>query len=428
MGIRPGPTTLRLTVLIALIMVNCARSPVPHPSPVPGQSTVTGLDVLNNTHFSILEHQSVGLVINQTSVDRHGVPILDLLSEIRSSIHVQQIFTPEHGFWGDVAAGETVDNDTIPFYQIPVTSLYGNHQKPTREELAGLDVLVFDLADVGARYYTYVSTLTYVMEAAAENNIPVVVLDRPNPINGITVSGPVLYPAFRSFVGLHPIPVRHGLTIGELALMINHSGWLSNGLRCDLRIIPLQNWDRTQWFDDTRLPWIPPSPNIPDDSTSLIYTGFCLLEGTNISEGRGTDEPFKLFGAPWIDGDRLAQVLNVLALPGVKFSPVTFTPESIPGKSTWPKYLREICSGCRVNITNRELFQPLNTVVTVMKTIQEMYPDEFEILGTNYIDLLYGSDELRKSLAVRENPKLLLKRWERDSSDFLNFRTPYLLY
>ncbi|NQU68428.1 MAG: DUF1343 domain-containing protein [Candidatus Marinimicrobia bacterium] len=409
----------------------CSTVPKPEPLPEPPtitpEFTLTGLDVLEREEFYQLKNLSIGLVINRTSINRKGVPILDLLNQT-DSIHITKIFTPEHGFMGTSEAGESVADDTLSALNIPVISLYGNHKKPSAEELDDVDVLVFDMADVGSRYYTYLSTLTYVMEAAAVSNIPVIVLDRPNPIGGSVVEGPILLTNFRSFVGMHPIPTRHGMTIGELAKMINESGWIRNGAQCDLTVIPMENWYRPQWFDETNLSWIPPSPNIPDDTTALIYNGLCLLEGTNISEGRGTHDPFKQFGAPWMDGDSLTSILNQLSLPGVRFSSVDFTPESIPGKAKWAKYLDQPCGGCRITITDRESFLPLQTAVMVISIIKEKYPDQFEFMSTDFIDLLYGSDELKKNFSLKNDPSSLFRTWEKDVSEFLLIREKFLLY
>ena len=271
--------------------------------------------------------------------------------------------------------------------------------------------------------------MTFVMEAAAEKRIPLIVLDRPNPINGFRVDGPILDLNYKSFVGMHPIPIRHGMTIGELALMINKSGWLGEHLSCGLSVVRMKNWNRKQWAYDTEdIPWIPPSPNIPDDTTALIYNGFCLLEGTNISEGRGTNHPFKLFGAPWIDSESLTLILNNLQLPGVKFIPIEFTPNSIPGKSKWPKYQDKHCEGCRISVIDRDIFLPLKTAVLTISMIHEMYPYEFQFLESNFIDLLYGSDQLRLTLVNGGDLDNLFESWNKDRTEFTDFRSRYLLY
>lgn len=406
---------------------SCSKGVKPSPDLPSKPHTFTGLDVLHRNGFKLLEDKSVGLVINHTSITGNGVPILTLLNSYKS-VKVQKIFTPEHGFTGNSEAGEKINDDSLAVMNIPIISLYGDHHKPEKEDLNGLDILVFDISDVGSRYYTYVSTLTLVMEAAAENGIPLIVLDRPNPINGSVVDGPILDMNYRSFVGMHPIPIRHGMTVGELAMMINGSGWLSGRLSCELSVVKLENWNRKQWISDTDLPWIPPSPNIPDDTTALTYNGFCLLEGTNISEGRGTDYPFKQFGAPWIDSESLSSDLNGLQLPGVKFLPVKFTPKSIPGKSRWPKYRDQPCEGCRITVTDREIFFPLKTAVLVMAMIREKYPHEFQFLESNFIDFLYGSDRLRLMLKNGEDVVSLIESWNVDKTEFIEFRNGFLLY
>jgi uncharacterized protein YbbC (DUF1343 family) len=278
------------------------------------------------------------------------------------------LFGPQHGF-----RGETQDNMVEwksyehPRLGIPVYSLYGEHREPTAEMLKGLRVLIVDLQDIGARYYTFIWTMYLCMRACEKAGVAVVVLDRPNPINGITTEGPILDPNYKSFVGMHPIPVRHGRTIGELAQQFRDETFP----QCQLSILPMKNWQRAMWFDQTGLPWLMPSPNMPTLDTATVYPGMCLLEGTNISEGRGTTRPFEIFGAPFIETELLCRELNHLKLPGVFFRENYFQP-------TFHKFAGELCGGAQLHILDREKFQPFLTGVEIIKCIHKNYPEQFQ--------------------------------------------------
>ena len=279
----------------------------------------TGLDNLTANNFDVLQHKNIGLIINHTSLDRNGNHIIDLLSE-QDKIKVLKIFSPEHGYRGTQSAGEFVNDDVEPLTGAKIVSLYGVNKKPSTKELDNLDVLMYDIQDIGSRYYTYISSMTYMMDVAAQHNIPFIVLDRPNPL-GRKISGPILDMEYASFVGMFPIPIRHGMTSGELAKMINGENWLPSGKQVDLFVIEVSGWDMNPGYFT-----IGPSPNISDYNTALVYAGMCLLEGTNISEGRGTDYPFLYFGAPWINGIKLTESLNHLEFDGVRFESINFTP------------------------------------------------------------------------------------------------------
>ena len=263
----------------------------------------TGLD--NVTSFAeVFQNQRIGIITNHTAYNKSGLHIVDVFAAMKT-VQIKALFGPEHGIRGDTDAGGKIADENDPSRNIPIYSLYGKTLKPTPEMLKDIDILVFDIQDIGARFYTYVWTMALAIEAAAENNIRFIVLDRPNPITGNHVEGNILDMNYSTFVGKYPIPVRHGMTIGELAMMFNGEGWSYDRVQCDLQIIPAKNWQREMWFDQTGLKFIKPSPNIPDLMTAIIYPGMCLLEGTNVSEGRGTQEPFKIFGAPWIDSAKL---------------------------------------------------------------------------------------------------------------------------
>jgi uncharacterized protein YbbC (DUF1343 family) len=282
--------------------------------------------------------------------------------------HLSAFFGPQHGF-----LGQTQDNMVEwqsyehPRLHIPVYSLYGEYREPTAEMLSGLDVLLVDLQDIGSRYYTFIWTLYLCMRACERGGIAVVVLDRPNPINGVTTEGPVLDPKYKSFVGMHSIPVRHGRTIGELAQQFRVEAFP----RCELSVLPMKNWERAMWFDQTGLPWVMPSPNMPTLDTATVYPGMCLLEATNISEGRGTTRPFEIFGAPFINAEKLCSELNGLRLPGVFFRENYFQP-------TFHKFAGELCGGAQIHVTNRGEFRPFLTGVEIIKCIRKIHPESFQ--------------------------------------------------
>jgi len=300
-------------------------------------SVMTGLDCVDS-YIKVFQGRRIGIITNHTAYNSNGKYIVDVFRNI-PDVKVTSLFGPEHGLWGKEQDAIKIDSQIDPVYRLQVYSLYGKTLKPTPQMLKDIDVLVFDIQDIGARFYTYIYTMSLAMEAAAENGRRFIVLDRPNPINGFCVEGNLLELALSSFVGLFPIPARHGMTAGELAKMFNDQGWLKNGVKADLVVIPMKGWRRRMWYDQTGLSFIKTSPNMPNLETAAIYPGLCLLEGTNISEGRGTRMPFRQFGAPWIDSKQLADRLNKLKLPGMHFEPVSFTPAS-------SKYQGQICNGC----------------------------------------------------------------------------------
>ncbi len=390
------------------------------------QTLLTGLDVLELNNFDLLEHKRVAIVANHTSSNRFDRNIADLL-RIYSNVQNPIIFTPEHGFRGNKSAGQII-NDEDNYFDARVVSLYGSNKKPLIKDLEKIDCIVLDLQDVGARYYTYISTLTFVMESASQNNIPLVVLDRPNPVRGDVIEGPILKNNYKSFVGLHPIPIRHGMTIGELAILINENKWLANEKKVNLTVVPMHGWKRSMWYDETGKYWKAPSPNLNTFNSAIAYLGTCLLEGTNVSEGRGTSDPFLKIGAPWIKKNEFNKELNSLNLPGVRFFPIDFVPISISGKAMYPKYVDEKCYGSYINIIDREKYDPLLTGVAIILTLKKMYNDKFSWDDNFFIDKLFGSDNLRKFVAQERNILSFNPLWEKDQFKFYSFRLPYLIY
>ena len=376
-----------------------------------------GIDIFFKGDLSVYQDKKIGLVMNHTSIRKDGQSLFDLS---KSSLDVVAIFTPEHGLFGENEAGEVVNSDEVE--GIPVHSLYGKNKKPSSEQLEGIDVLLFDMQDIGSRYYTYISTLTYVMESAAENNIELIVLDRANPIGNI-IQGPLLSDEFESFVGMHPVPIRHGLTIGEFAVLIKQMGWIENAGNLNLDVIKIKGWSGE--YTELQLP---PSPNIPNLETAVIYNGLCLLEGTNLSEGRGTDNPFKLFGAPWLDTEKIIEIINLQHLDGVILDTVSFTPKSIPGKSVYPKYRDTPCNGILIHITNRDTFFPLKFGVAILKAVHDTHPEEFMISGNGFLSKLYGSDELVENIFNGSSIDELVLTWKDESSKFKKMTKPFRLY
>jgi uncharacterized protein YbbC (DUF1343 family) len=379
--------------------------------PTMPSTVLTGIDVLERESFSLLQGRRVGLITNSTGKSRGGLRTADILKSA-PGVQLTALFSPEHGFEARLDRSR-IDDSRDEATGLPVYSLYGTTRKPTPESLSGIDTLVFDIQDVGARYYTYLSTMGLCMEAAAENGLWFVVLDRPNPINGAQVEGPVLDEGKQSFVGFHPIPVRHGMTLAELAHLINRE----RDLKTALHLVRVEGWSRRQFFDETGLLWINPSPNMRSPTQALLYPGIGLLETTNVSVGRGTDSPFEIIGAPWMDGRRLAARLNARALPGVSFTPIEFTPES----ST---HADQHLGGIRITVTNREVFRPVRTGLHLAVALRELFPEwDVESYGR-----LLASDKVMSGLREGNPAAELEALYNSELNEFLERRGPSLLY
>ena len=363
-------------------------------NPISEKITVlNGIDVLLEKKLHFIQSRKIALVTNHSGVDKNSIPNYKRLMEI-DDVELKVIFSPEHGLFGESEAGEKINYTNIE--KLPkVISLYGGTRKPSAEMLEGVNLIIYDIQDIGARFYTYISTLGLVMETGAELGIPILVLDRPNPIRGDIIQGPILDLKYKSFVGHYPIPTRYGGTVGELAVEILKNKWISP--LPELEIIKMKGWQPDAWFDQTDLPWIPPSPNIPDLKTAIIYPGMCLFEATNVSEGRGTPNPFKWIGAPWINGKKLSQVLNNFKLPGVVFVPKTFIPQTIKGKSENPKFKNQKCNGIEVWVTDRNQYKSIDVGVLTLFSIYNMYPNDIKIRESG-LNRLWGSSELYKKL------------------------------
>jgi len=388
--------------------------------------TLTGLDVIEKSWPRKLKGAPAGILVHPASVNKrldHAVSLL-----IKSKMFsLKALFGPQHGIRGETQDNMVewegfCDKDT----GLPVFSLYGHARKPEPSMLKDIDVLIIDLQDVGSRYYTFIWTIDLCMQACAESNKSVVILDRPNPIGGHITEGPVLDVAFASFVGLRPLPIRHGMTIGEIGNYLRNEFYPS----LDFHVIPMRGWQRKMLFHETALPWVMPSPNIPTLDTALVYPGMCLLEGTNLSEGRGTTRPFEIFGAPFIEPDILVQHLKRYKLPGAIFRPIYFQP-------TFQKHAGSLCGGAQIHVSGREEFLPFKTGVAVLKAMHDLYPKHFAWKQPTYeyetekmpIDILAGTDRLRKDIEKGEKLDKMEEWWQEESSQFnKQYRKKYLIY
>lgn len=399
-----------------LLLAGCWQGPVGCTRESPGPPPVrTGLEVVQASGFASLRGKRVGVVVNPTSVDRSLGSLADLLAQA-PGVTLAAIFGPEHGVAGAAAAGEHVAQAIDSRTAVPVHSLYGETRRPTASMLEGLDVIVFDLQDVGARPYTYMSTLREVLGAAGEQGLEVVVLDRPNPLGGEVIEGPVLEPGRESFVGCHTIPLRHGLTVGELARMLQGEV----PLKVDLTVVPVEGWTRARSASSTGLLWIPPSPNLPDIENALHYVGFVLIEGTTLSEGRGTPLPFRWVGAPWLDAPALVDRLRSRGVPGCLFRAQDATPSA-------SKHAGVPCHGIQVHLTDERAYSAIRTVLEVLSCLRALHPGQ-ELFRPAEFDRLAGTPRLREALEAGTDPGAIIAAWQGDLDVFRARRARYLLY
>lgn len=413
---------LSRSILIAA-MFGCADCS-PAARPASEAETRPGLEAFLDEPPDWMAGRRVGLITNHAGIDRQGTSNIDLLAS-RNDVRLVALFSFEHGIRGDAPAGQRIASAMDERTGLPIHSLYGDTHKPTPEMLEHVDVLIYDVQDSGARPYTRVSTMALSMQAAAEKGIPFVVLDRPNPLGGVAVEGNLLDTAFASFIGMYPIPMRHGMTLGELARMYNHE----HGIGVDLTVVPMQAWSPTMWFDQTGLPWVSPSPNIRSLEAAVLYPGTVLIEGTNLSEGRGTDRPFEHTGAPWLIAEQVADSMNAMRMPGVRFEATHLAIDADAGK-----YPDQSVPGVRFVVTDREVYRPVATAVRLIDVVRRLHPQDFEWRGAGQaeparlaIDRLAGTDRLRNAIETGTVHQFLAE-WERDERRFLERRAPYLLY
>lgn len=405
-----APTSAELTSRLSLTgyyeLLYGFRPPRPHDDHV-----LTGIDVLEKDYFKPLVGKRIGLITNQSGRDLSGRRTIDVLDHA-PGVQLKAIFTPEHGLYG-TAEGD-VNSGRDPATGLPVYSLYGKTRRPTAEMLQGLDALVYDIQDVGVRFYTFDTTLGYCMEAAAQNHIPIYVLDRPDPLTGSAVEGPVLDRDLLSFVGYFPLPVRNGMTPGELAQMFNQE----NNIHADLHIIRMEGWQRDDWFDETGLAWVNPSPNLRNLTETILYPGLGMIEGANVSVGRGTDTPFEVLGAPWIDGQKLADYLNGRRIQGVRFIPMDFIP-------TDAKFKGELCHGVSIQLLDREALDSPALGVELSSALYKLFPGKFDIDKTLS---LTGSRQVIDNIKSGQDPRGIALGWGEELQSFLKIRKRYLLY
>ena len=395
-------------VLIAVTMLLCSWSGFC------AAPLMLGIDRIAE-YASLFRGKRVGLITNQTGINAEGVSSVEVL---KRHANLVCLLSPEHGLYGYAREGALISDSVEAQNGIPVYSLYGKTKRPSKAILDTVDILCFDIQDVGARFYTYIYTMAYAMEECARYDKTFVVFDRPNPIGGRAVEGNILELEYRSFTGYFPIVQRHGMTVGELALLFNRE----YGINCHLTVVPMENWDRTAYFDELSLIWVPPSPNIPSCATALVYAGMCLFEGTNVSVGRGTAMPFHYLGAPFIDGKQVSDRLNAYGLKGVRFLPAVFEP-------ALSLYKQEVCRGIHIAVTDRNQFEPVKTAIYIFYLLKELYPDDFKInaAGKKYcgLHLLTGCTYLTDPTKTADD---YFSRMEREASVFNNIRQRYLLY
>src|SRR5262249_11338306 len=413
---------LRLRALVATLAAASVGGDVRPPVralaarvPRPSREVSAGIDVLAADGFRPIAGKRVGLVTNATGRARDGRSTIEVLvspEAKKAGVHLVRLFSPEHGLRTDADAPVPDSTDSVT--GLPVVSLYGEQRRPNPEELADLEALVLDIQDVGTRFYTYITTGGYLVEETAKARIPLVVLDRPDPIGGVVVEGPTTDPDRLSFTALHPIPVRYGMTPGEMAIFVN----AEKKRGAAGRVVKMRGWAREFWYDETGLEWIDPSPNMRSLAAAALYPGVGLLETTNVSVGRGTDTPFEVLGAPWLDGRRLAQLLNARAIPGVRFSPVHFTPSA-------SVFAGQRCGGIRMDVVDREALRAVSLGIEIAVALRDLHPLDWE--RQSFLRLLANADAMRR-LEKGENAPSIIASWQKSLEDFEKRRARFLLY
>ncbi|GMR25473.1 MAG: DUF1343 domain-containing protein [Ignavibacteria bacterium] len=384
-----------------------------------------GDELLLRENLQLLKDKQIGVVTNQSAIFPNGVHLVDTLLSLGTNITA--LFSPEHGIRGEASDGENISSSIDQKTGLPIFSLYGKTKKPTPEMLDKVDLILFDIQDIGARFYTYISTLYYLLQSSAENDIAVIVLDRPNPISGKHIEGPLLKADYKSFVGIAPIPVIHGMTVGELANYFVKENIINTKKEPELKVIKMSGWHRGYFWNNLNRKWIPTSPNIPKFETAIVYPGTCFLEGTNVSEGRGTDDPFLNIGAPFINSNDLIAMLNNFQIEGVKIASIKFTPKKIAGKSNKPKFEGVQSNGIKISVSDETKFKPVEFGVYLIFALIKLYPDDFKFKA-KYFDDLAGNSELRTELQNGREPLKIINSWANDLEKFKLIRNKYLLY
>ncbi|MBT3518234.1 MAG: DUF1343 domain-containing protein [Candidatus Marinimicrobia bacterium] len=389
----------------------------------------SGLDILEQMDFKPIEGKSIALFTNQTAVNRNGIHILDLLKDA-PNVKVVALLASENGIWGiDDSRAKLIGRDQVDtVHGAPIIDMFGKYVHPPHWIMDKVDLVVVDFQDTGSRYSTLIATMSKLFESASKWRIPVMILDRPNPIRGDIVNGPIPRTEFQSYESYHLFPIRHGLTLGEISILINEMGWIKDLNRVDLSVVPMSNWRRNMWFDQTELAWRNPTPFLQNETSLLAYTGMDLFRGTNMNIGFGTKTPYLIVGSPWLGSSFLLQKLNDQGLKGVEFKSVTYRPSGSIYFSRVPQYEGQSCSGIQLEITDRNEFSPLVTATTLILMIHQLHPREFQWKSDGYIDKLFGSDLLRLLAAQKKPPDHLPAQWVHDVYKFNEFRQPFLLY
>lgn len=415
----------KITLIIFTLLIVFVALPIFHysaskPTTKIGSTQVLpGIDVLLQEKIDLVKDKHVGLITNATGITSDLRSTIDALYR-HQSVKLVALFGPEHGVRGDVPAGKYVKLYKDEHTGLIVHSLYGKTRRPTPEMLKQIDVLIYDIQDIGSRAYTYIYSMAYAMQAAREQNLPFIVLDRPNPLGGLRVAGNVLDPKFSSFVGLYPIPQVYGMTVGELAQLFNSEF----GIGCDLTVVPMKGWRRNMLFEDTGLVWVPTSPHVPHAETAffIVTTGF-MGELDTISEGVGYTSPFELVGAPWIDGEKLAQELNARKLPGVYFRPTYFRPY-------YAKFADEQIRAVQIHLLDKRVFSPAEAQIHILTAIRKHYPKQniFDTQRSRMFDKVYGTDQIRKMIVAGESAEMIIQSWQKELNEFKRIREKYLIY
>ncbi len=389
----------------------------------------TGLDILDQMDFKILKNKTIVVLTNHSAINKNGKHLLDILKEY-PSIKVKAILELEHGLWGiDDKRNKFIGREKIdPIHNARIIDLFGKYVYPPRWVLKDTELLLVDFQDTGSRYTTYIATLSKLFESASDSKVDVLILDRPNPIRGDFVDGPIPREEFQSYESYHLLPIRHGLTLGEISILINEMGWIKDLKKVSLKVIPISNWKRNMWFHQTALKWRDPFPYATNELTLLAYSGMDLFRGTNMNIGFGTDKPYLIIGAPWLEVNFLLEQLNKQNLKGVKFKKINYRPKGSSNFNKIPKYDGLSCSGIELIITNQNDYNPITTATTIMLLIHQLHPRQFQWEEGAYIDKLFGSDILRVIASQNKKPDQLAPHWNKDINIFMDFRKPYLLY
>jgi len=393
------------------------------------ERTYSGLDILEQMDFSPLTDKKIAILTNHTAVNRNGDHILDLIHHAANS-EISFILEFENGLWGvDDKRSKLIGRANIePLHNAPILDLFNKYVYPPHWVMDKIDLILVDFQDTGSRYSTYIATLSKVFESASNHEKQVILLDRPNPIRGDILDGPIPRIEYQSFESYHLLPIRHGLTYGEISILINEMGWIKDSKRVDLTVIPMANWKRDYWFSDTKLIWRNPKPSIKNENTLLAYNGFDLFRGTNMNIGFGTEDPYLIVGSPWLSTSFLLDKIRSIGLEGAKFEEVYYRPSGSINQERTPKYDGQSCSGIRIIITNRNTFKPLKVATTILFLINQLHPREFQWEKNDYIDKLFGSNELRILTAQKKPASHLAAVWSKDIYKFSEFRKRFLIY